>query len=143
MGHDLVAHNRRFTILIARSYDQVHSEIINPTEQARIEAAIAQPVSAIRTAGSERAFLDFGAGTGNLTHHMLTYAARVIAADISMVSLLELRKKHPRTAKLDLLELKALTWQRFRTTRSTYWALTQFCIMSPSILRSFGSFAEW
>src|SRR5256885_2025426 len=99
-GDDLVAHNRRVHDLIALSYDVAHKEIVNPTEQARIEVVIAQAVSAIQTSGPERTFLDFGAGTGNLTQHMLAYPARVIAADISMASLKELQRKNSSNPRL-------------------------------------------
>jgi len=105
----LISHNRKVHDSLAVSYDVAHTEIVNPTEQARISSVMNQAVSAIRSStGGELVFLDFGAGTGNLTQHMLTYQAQVIASDISLASLLEIKRRNPATPKLRLLELNGV-----------------------------------
>lgn len=103
--HALVAHNRKVHDAIAQSYDQIHGEILNATEQARIKSVIAQAVSAVCTPERKRTYLDYGAGTGNLTAHLLAYPAQVIAADISVQSLNEVRRKHQGMTTLHLLQL--------------------------------------
>ena len=65
----------------ARRYERVHGEIFNAGEQERLHAVLARAV-ALAPADEPHA-LDFGAGTGNLTRHLLELGARVTAADVS------------------------------------------------------------
>lgn len=74
-AHDQVAH----------AYDEKHSEIYNPVEQARLDQTLSEVLG--RVSASAPAVLDFGAGTGNLTLKFLARGCRVTAADVSARSL--------------------------------------------------------
>lgn len=63
-------------------YDGLHGEIFNPREQQRLGDAVARASAAVKTGG--RQALDFGAGSGNLTRHMLDLGYSVTAADVSL-----------------------------------------------------------
>jgi ubiquinone/menaquinone biosynthesis C-methylase UbiE len=65
----------------AASYDRIHGEIFNPQEQSRLGDAVAKASEAVRSDG--RMALDFGAGSGNVTRHMLSLQYDVTAADVS------------------------------------------------------------
>lgn len=97
-----ILHNKSAHDLIASSYDQTHVEIYNPTEQARIEQILKLAISQMSTSSnSPFSALDFGAGTGNLTGHLLKLGMRVVAADVSPKSLSILKEKYPGTNKLE------------------------------------------
>ncbi|MGZ8811693.1 MAG: class I SAM-dependent methyltransferase [Thermoanaerobaculia bacterium] len=76
---------------LANVYDEKHSEIYNPVEQARLDEAISDVLG--RVSASAPAVLDFGAGTGNLTLKFLARGCRVTAADVSARSLDRLVRK--------------------------------------------------
>jgi trans-aconitate methyltransferase len=65
----------------ARSYEAIHIDIFNSYEQARLAAALGRAVHAIQSGGTNA--LDFGCGTGNLTHHMRSRGLVVTCADVS------------------------------------------------------------
>jgi ubiquinone/menaquinone biosynthesis C-methylase UbiE len=97
-----IQHNKSAHDLIASSYDQTHVEIYNPTEQARIEQMLKLAISQLSTSSnSPFSALDFGAGTGNLTGHLLKLRMRVVAADVSAKSLSILKEKYPGINKLE------------------------------------------
>jgi len=100
-----IRHNKKVHDAVASSYEGLHTEIYNPTEQARIFAALTQAVSSIGTLSRPPEALDFGAGTGNLTGHLLKAGAVVTAADVSSQSLKELKAKYGSQANIVLLEL--------------------------------------
>lgn len=72
---------------ISSSYDRVHGEIFNKTEQARIAGFFSYVDSQVKKSSGRVRALDFGAGTGNLTRHMTRLGWDVTAADISQKSL--------------------------------------------------------
>ena len=78
-----IARNRSAHDRVARAYDARHGEIFNDVEQARLSAAAREAVTAVCDApvAGVRA-LDVGAGTGNLTRHLIESGARVTAADV-------------------------------------------------------------
>jgi SAM-dependent methyltransferase len=65
----------------AASYGERHGEIFNPREQSRLGEALAKAAGAVRSGG--RLALDFGAGSGNVTRHMIGLGYEVTAADVS------------------------------------------------------------
>jgi len=77
----------------AADYDEKHVEIYNPTEQRRIQHVLKGAFNHIRTASAVPRMLDFGAGTGNLTEHLLGLGGNVVAADVSSKYLERLRLK--------------------------------------------------
>ncbi len=78
---------------LAKLYDSSHPEIYNPIEQRRIAQELKETVAQIRTNLKKPLVLDFGAGTGNLTHHLLDLNVNVLAADVSEKSLEQLGLK--------------------------------------------------
>ncbi len=63
------------------AYDGLHAEIFNTREQERIAEALAKSSAAVRS--RQKDALDFGAGSGNLTRHMIDLGYTVTAADVS------------------------------------------------------------
>ncbi len=92
-----IAENRAAHDRLLAGYDARHPEIFNEVEQGRLRAAVARAVSAIRsgTPAAERVMLDVGAGTGNLTSHLLAHPGRVIACDLSEGMLRLLARRVP------------------------------------------------
>jgi len=63
------------------SYDDLHGEIFNSREQQRTKDILAKASEAICSDAHQA--LDFGAGSGNLTRHMIELGFEVTAADVS------------------------------------------------------------
>jgi SAM-dependent methyltransferase len=76
-----VARNIKAYAKRATSYDEIHGEIFNPQEQGRLQEALLNASDAVRSGG--RRALDFGAGSGNVTRHMIALGYDVTAADVS------------------------------------------------------------
>src|SRR5262249_21170992 len=77
-----------------------HPEIFNETEQARLRAALARALDHVVGGASPRRALDVGAGTGNLTAHLLALGAQVTAADLSSALLAELTARYGSTGRV-------------------------------------------
>lgn len=104
-----IEHNKIAHDLIASSYDETHVEIYNPTEQKRIEEVLKSGISLITTRpGGTNLALDFGAGTGNLTGHLLKLGMNVLAADVSPKSLAILEEKCRQTGQLQTVLLNGV-----------------------------------
>ena len=88
-----VRQNRAIHDRIAQNYDLNHIEIYNPTEQKRIKQSLQKAVTLIKTGSEGVLALDYGAGTGNITKHLLNFGFQVIAADVSSVSLKQMAAK--------------------------------------------------
>ena len=69
----------------AGDYESLHGEIFNDVEQQRLRLALSDALLAVRSGGVHA--LDYGAGTGNLTRHLIDLGANVTAADVSPVLL--------------------------------------------------------
>jgi SAM-dependent methyltransferase len=63
------------------TYDGNHPEIFNDIEQARLHESLRRLVS--ESGAAEPHALDIGAGSGNVTAHLLDLGARVTAAEVS------------------------------------------------------------
>ncbi len=100
-----VLHNKDVHDSVVSSYEDIHAEIFNPTEQARIASVLQEALAHIKTQSAIPRVLDFGAGTGNLTKHLLSHGVGVIAADVSSKSLASLVSDFGETGSLDTLEL--------------------------------------
>lgn len=103
-----VQHNKSVHDSVVSLYEQVHTEIYNPTEQARIARVLANAMSQISTLAEVPLVLDFGAGTGNLTRHLLNNGARVLAADVSSKSLAYLKVTFGESGRIDTAELNGV-----------------------------------
>ncbi|MEI6789041.1 MAG: class I SAM-dependent methyltransferase [bacterium] len=103
--HPAVHHNQRVHDACAAHYDSMHHEIYNPTEQYRLAAVLLESVSQMATPPETLTILDLGAGTGNLTTHLLRLGAHVVAADVSQKSLQRLTRKFPNNRKLRTVHL--------------------------------------
>jgi len=77
----------------AAQYDEKHVEIYNPTEQKRIRHVLKDALTHIPLESGVPRALDYGAGTGNLTGHLLDLGVNVAASDVSSKYLERLRLK--------------------------------------------------
>lgn len=93
MSDDPIAHNVRMHDRVAPKYEQIHPEIFNPIEQARIQSMLKKAMTYLDSQGENICALDFGAGSGNLTRHMLNCGMHVVAADISNQFLTLIQRK--------------------------------------------------
>lgn len=100
----LIVHNRQTHDLLAPLYEGRHCEIFNPTEQRRIHELLKSVLEKLSCYGAPRV-LDFGAGTGNLTKHFLELGATVMATDVSVESLRELRRLNTKQSRLETMIL--------------------------------------
>jgi 2-polyprenyl-3-methyl-5-hydroxy-6-metoxy-1,4-benzoquinol methylase len=101
-NHDPVARNSAIHDKIAKQYDAAHGEIFNDIEQQRIRSALVQVSNFLDGPAEKYHALDFGAGTGNLTNHLLQLGFNVTAADVSIESLEVLKNRY--NCKTVLLE---------------------------------------
>lgn len=85
MTEDPIQHNIRMHDRVALNYEKIHTEIFNSIEQERIKLMLQRVLTYLPCQGKENNLLalDFGAGSGNLTKHMLDCGMHVVAADIS------------------------------------------------------------
>lgn len=90
--------------MLAPLYEVRHREIYNPTEQRRIHTLLQSLLGQLACQAAPH-LLDFGAGTGNLTRHLLTLGADVVAADVSDGSLRELQVASARLGRLKTMVL--------------------------------------
>ncbi len=102
---DAIEQNKRIYDATAPLYEERHGEIFNPTEQARIYATLQECCAFIATGAEVPRVLDFGAGTGNLTRHLLVLGAQVVAADVSKGCLKELRQLAEGQGRFETMEL--------------------------------------
>jgi len=100
---DQIAHNRAIHDRIADTYDECHVEIYNRTEQSRLHNALTGMLALVHPSARPPRVLDFGAGTGNVTRHLLDMGASVVAADVSPQSLARLERKLGHSDALETL----------------------------------------
>lgn len=103
-----VRHNKRVHDSVVPLYEQIHTEIYNSTEQLRISSVLATAIFQINTSAKVPLVFDFGAGTGNLTRHLLKNRARVLAADVSLKSLSSLEVELGDTGRINVMELNGV-----------------------------------
>jgi ubiquinone/menaquinone biosynthesis C-methylase UbiE len=68
---------------VARVYESRHGEIFNDVEQRRLRSALARALELVTGDSETITALDFGCGSGNLTHHLVELGADVVACDVS------------------------------------------------------------
>ncbi|MFA5127471.1 MAG: class I SAM-dependent methyltransferase [Patescibacteria group bacterium] len=81
----IITKNRKQHDRNAYIYNTKHTEIYNPVEQRRLGETIAEVISLTKI--NSPVVLDYGAGTGNLSRIFAEKGAKVIACDLSSVSL--------------------------------------------------------
>ena len=113
-SNNQVLHNKKVHDSVASSYERIHTEIYNPTEQQRIECVLKDAISYITFLSDVPLVLDFGAGTGNLTKQLLKIGARVVAADVSPKSLAILKESFFQTDRLEIAELNGVDLSNFK-----------------------------
>ena len=108
---ELIEYNRRAHDIAAADYDTRHIEIFNPTEQRRIQSLLRDAVDSMNQVERDVKVLDFGAGTGNLTKHLLELGVEVTAADVSAGCIAKIKQKFGNysTLKTSLVNGKDLT----------------------------------
>jgi ubiquinone/menaquinone biosynthesis C-methylase UbiE len=108
-----VQHNKRVHDLVASSYERIHTDIFNPTEQARLARVLEDAISQITTSAAVPLVLDFGTGTGNLTKHLLSLRTKVVATDVSPKCLVAAKKAFSETGRLETAELNGVDLSNF------------------------------
>lgn len=103
-----ILHNKKVHDSVVSSYEDIHVEIYNPTEQGRISSILEEAITQIKTRVEVPLVLDFGAGTGNLTRNLLNLGAEVLAADVSRKSLASLELAFGGTGRIDTVELNGV-----------------------------------
>lgn len=88
-----IAENRAAHDRGASAYERRHGEIFNPVEQKRLAAKISQAAGLLGDGDGDRIAIDYGAGSGNVTAHLLREGFITIAADVSPRSLEILRQR--------------------------------------------------
>ena len=78
-----ILYNKKIHDKLSRQYERDHVEIYNYVEQGRLKKTLKKALGYIKTESVDVNVLDFGCGAGNITAHLLSLGARVIAADIS------------------------------------------------------------
>jgi ubiquinone/menaquinone biosynthesis C-methylase UbiE len=68
---------------VADAYEEIHGEIFNDVEQARLRDALTSALSSARSVRGEPTALDVGCGSGNLTQRLLELGCRVTSADVA------------------------------------------------------------
>ena len=103
-----VLHNKQVHDVVADGYDNHHVEIYNPQEQARVKSMLQKALSSVETGAFPLRVLDFGSGTGNLSMHLLSLGAHVVAADVSEKSLQRLLSKANATTSIQTWVLNGI-----------------------------------
>ena len=120
--HNRVTHDR-----IARNYDTNHIEIYNPIEQKRINQSLQKATDFIETGSEEIRALDYGAGTGNITNHLLSFGFHVVAADVSSVSLKQMAAKLGNADMLQTNTLNGLDLSNYKD--NTFDLVTTYSVL--------------
>lgn len=110
---DQITHNGKVHDLIAPLYEDRHVEIFNQTEQLRLSELLSYATKAIQTDSEIPRVLDYGAGTGNLTRHLLNLGAAVVASDVSSACLRELTSSSSGSERLELSLLNGFDLSQF------------------------------
>lgn len=109
----MIEHNRAMHDVIAPLYEGRHREIFNPTEQLRIRNLFYDIMHEIATGSAVPLVLDYGAGTGNLTRHLLDQGADVVAAEVSTGCLRELHANLGNSERLETVLVNGDDLSRF------------------------------
>ncbi|HET7152503.1 MAG TPA: methyltransferase domain-containing protein, partial [Candidatus Kapabacteria bacterium] len=109
----LIAHNRSVHNIVAGEYEERHSDIYNDIERARMDRVLAGTIVKLRTGNATPLVLDYGAGTGNLTDHLLRAGARVVSADVSEGMLGQIRAKFGNSGRCEAMLLNGLDLSNF------------------------------
>jgi ubiquinone/menaquinone biosynthesis C-methylase UbiE len=110
---DRIGYNSWIHNLIAPVYESRHAEIFNQTEQKRLREELGFALGCVGSSSGAPRVLDFGAGTGNLTRHLLELGALVVASDVSSGCLNELRCRAGAGARLELSLLNGKDLSQF------------------------------
>lgn len=135
-----VEYNSRIHNLIAPLYEARHAEIFNESEQARIRKQLAFALCCIKSASANPCVLDFGAGTGNLTRHLLELGTRVVASDVSSGCLEELKASAGGTGVLELSLLNGQDLSQFAADSFDMVAVYSVLHHVPDYLAIIGEF---
>lgn len=139
---ELVALNARAHDSVAANYDDLHIEIFNPTEQNRIREILLRALSFISTLSEKKKVLDFGAGTGNLTKHLLDTKVDVVAADLSVGCLEHLKAKYETSVNLQTLTLNGKDLSNIETESFDMISVYSVLHHIPDYLRIIAEFSR-
>jgi SAM-dependent methyltransferase len=78
LSYNIDAHNK-----YAKIYHKKHTEIFNIIEQDRLSDSLENAIATIGKSPETIEAMDYGCGSGNLTHHLLGFGLNVTSADIS------------------------------------------------------------
>ncbi len=78
LKYNIDAHNKYASV-----YQKKHTEIFNDIEQPRLNNSLQNAINFTGKSPENICVLDYGCGSGNLTHHLLSMGLNVTSADIS------------------------------------------------------------
>jgi SAM-dependent methyltransferase len=106
----IISANRRAYRRLRRHMARDAPEYFNPTEQARLAAALSRAIGEI-AGGAERPVraFDVGCGGGHLTRHLLEQGCAVTAADVSPDLVEVVRRRYGATGRLSAMVLDGRT----------------------------------
>lgn len=109
--NNIIVHN-----IVADKYMSDHKEIYNSVEQLRLFTNLKKYLNLINKENKDIVTLDYGAGDGNLTNHLLNLNCEVIAADVSPKFIERLNrkyynKKYQREGDIHVWEDDHIDWQ--------------------------------
>jgi len=105
---ETVDRNIRVHRRLGAEYDELHGEIFNPIEQARLREKLKQAIAAITTDAPEKLALDYGCGTGNVTRHLADLGLRVTAADVTEGFLRVVQHRYGPTGRVETLRVNGM-----------------------------------
>lgn len=94
----IIVRNKKIHDAVVARYEKKHGEIFNPREQERLFTLLQRTCDLARVQGalsSSLHVLDVGAGSGNLTKHLVDLGCDVVAADVSSKALAFVRSRFP------------------------------------------------
>jgi len=100
-----IAYNVRVHDSLFHHYEDLHDEIFNPIEQARLHRTLERATRWVTTGSEPLAALDYGCGTGNVTRHLVELGLRVTAADVAGNFLKLVEERYGHTGRVTALKV--------------------------------------
>lgn len=102
----LIKENVKVHDRVFDKYEEIHGEIFNKVEQARLAEKIKYATEQIKTDSDRKKALDYGCGTGNLTRHIIDNNIHTVAVDVSKNFLSLVNNKYSDTGLVETLQIK-------------------------------------
>lgn len=120
---------------IYKKYEQMHGDIFNPVEQKRLHEHLILAAKYIKTSSINKEALDYGCGSGNITHHLIDLDFHVVSADISEKFLILIKEKYGHTGKSETLKINGYDLSNIENNRFDFVAAYSVLHHIPDYLR--------